>query len=70
MTKNVNTADPGLLSLPIASPFRMWVHNLWIENAEERLVYKENSVTQQQYWNTYKWWIKREYRHKHLQKAS
>ena len=67
--KSVTIAGTDLLSLPIASPFRMWVHNLWIENAEERLVYKENPVTIQQYWNTYKWWIKREYRRKHLQKA-
>jgi hypothetical protein len=41
-----------------------------MENSEERLVYQENPVTIQQYWKTYKWWIKREYRHKHLQKAS
>ena len=70
MTKNVNTAGLDLPSLQTASPFRMWVQNLWMENCEERLVYKENPVTIQQYWSTYKWWIKREYRHKHLQKAS
>jgi hypothetical protein len=68
--KNATIAGTDLLSLPIASPFRMWVHNLWIENAEERLVYKENPVTIQQYWNTYKWWIKREYQHRRLHKAS
>lgn len=70
MTKNVTIAGTDLRSLPIVSPFRMWVQNLWIDNCEERLVYKQNPVTQQQYWNTYKWWIKREYRYKHLQKAS
>ena len=70
MTKNVNTAGTDLPSLQTASPFRMWVQNLWMENCEERLVYQENPVTIQQYWSTYKWWIKREYRHKHLQKAS
>ena len=68
--KNVNSVGDDLLSLPIVSPFRMWVQNLWIENCEERLVYKQDPVTQQQYWDTYKWWIKREYRHKHPQKAS
>ena len=68
--KNVTIAGTDLLSLPTVSPFRMWVQNLWIENCEERLVYQQDPVTQQQYWNTYKWWIKREYRHRHLQKAS
>ena len=70
MTKNATTAGLDLQSLLTVSPFRMWVQNLWIENCEERLVYKQDPVTQQQYWDTYKWWIKREYRHKHPQKAS
>ena len=70
MTKNANTAVADLPNLPTVSPFRMWVQNLWIENCEERLVYKQDPVTQQQYWDTYKWWIKREYRHKNPQKAS
>ena len=70
MIKNANTAVTDPQGLPIVSPFRMWVRNLWIENCEERLVYRQDPVTQQQYWSTYKWWIKREYRHKHLHKAS
>jgi hypothetical protein len=70
MTKNVNTASADLPSLQTVSPFRMWVQNLWIDNCEERLVYKQDPVTQQQYWDTYKWWIKREYRHNNPQKAS
>ena len=68
--KNVIIAGTDLPSPQTASPFRMWVHNLWIENCEERLVYQQDPVTIQQYWNTYKWWIKREYRHRRLQKAS
>ena len=70
MTKNVNTAMADPQSHQTVSPFRMWVQNLWIDNCEERLVYKQDPITQQQYWNTYKWWIKREYRHKNLHKAS
>jgi hypothetical protein len=70
MTKNANTAVTDPPSPQTVSPFRLWVQNLWIENCEERLVYQQDPVTQQQYWNTYKWWIKREYQHKHLQKAS
>ena len=68
--KNVNSVGDDLRNLQTTSQFRMWVQNLWIENCEERLVYKQDPVTQQQYWDTYKWWIKREYRHKHPQKAS
>ena len=68
--KNVTIAGTDLPSPQIVSPFRMWVQNLWIDNCEERLVYKQDPVTQQQYWNTYKWWIKREYRHNSPQKAS
>ena len=68
--KNVNSVGDDLQNPQTTSPFRNWVRNLWIENCEERLVYKQDPVTQQQYWDTYKWWIKREYRHKHPQKAS
>ena len=66
--KNVNTVGDDHQSLPIVSPFRMWVQNIWIENCEERLVYQQDPVTIQQYWETYKWWIKKEYRS--LQKES
>jgi hypothetical protein len=68
--KNVTTAGEDHQDPRTASQFRHWVRNLWIENCEERLVYQQDPVTIQQYWNTYKWWIKREYRHKHPQKAS
>lgn len=68
--KSANTVGDDHLDLPIVSPFRMWVQNLWIENCEERLVYQQDPVTIQQYWETYKWWIKREYRHRNRQKVS
>jgi hypothetical protein len=66
--KNVNTVGDDLQSLRTASPFRIWVQNLWMENREERLTFGDDPVTIQQYWKTYKWWIKREY--KFRQKAS
>jgi hypothetical protein len=66
--KNVNTVGDDLQSLRTASPFRIWVQNLWMENREERLTFGDDPVTIQQYWKTYKWWIKREYRFR--QKAS
>ena len=68
--KNVTTVGDDLQSLQTISSFRMWVQNLWIENCEERLVYQQDPVTIQQYWETYKWWIKREYRHKIQQRES
>ena len=43
--------------------FRLWVFRLWHENLEERFLHKEEQITIQEYWEKYKWWIKREYRH-------
>ncbi len=46
------------------SPFRNWVHHLWIENCEERLLYNDgNRLTEQEYFQRFKWWLRREYRH-------
>lgn len=46
-----------------ASAFRRWVQELWYENSEEHLTYGEDPYTIKQYWDRYKWWLKREYRH-------
>lgn len=48
------------------SRFRLWVQDFYFQNREERLIYNDTSYTIQQYWDTYKWWLKREYR-QHLQ---
>jgi len=45
------------------SKFRLWVQRIWIENSEEHLTYNENPYTIKQYWEKYKWWLRREYRH-------
>ena len=45
------------------SSFRHWVNELWMENREERLLYGEDPATIKQYWDTYKYWLKREYKH-------
>jgi hypothetical protein len=47
------------------SEFRLWVQRIWMENCEERLTIGEDSVTIKQYWNTYKYWLKRKYRKAH-----
>jgi hypothetical protein len=44
-------------------PFRLWVQEIWRENCEERLTFGQDLSTMKQYWNNYKWWLKREYRH-------
>ena len=46
-----------------ASAFRLWVQEIWYKNCDERLTYGQDPVTIKQYWNTYKWWLKREYQY-------
>ena len=62
MTQNVNTAQHDQ-----KSQFRHWVQNLWMDNREERLIYGEDPATMKEYWDKYKFWLKREY--KYQQKA-
>lgn len=61
MTQNVNTALPALKNQ--SSAFRSWVHNIWLDNREERLTYGQDPATMNEYWNKYKYWLKREYKH-------
>jgi hypothetical protein len=35
-----------------------------MENREERLTYGEEPATIKQYWERYKYWLKREYQHR------
>ena len=44
--------------------FRNWAHNLWIENCEERQTYSVgDQLTEQEYFQRFKWWLRREWRH-------
>lgn len=61
MTLPVNTV-PHVHKRP-TSLFRHWVNELWMENREERLLYGEKPATITQYWQRYKYWLKREYKH-------
>lgn len=46
------------------SKFRLWIHNLWLDNCEERMLYCDgNRLTEQEYFQKFKWWLRREYRH-------
>jgi hypothetical protein len=64
MTQLVNSVPPGQKNQ--TSAFRHWVRELWMTNREERLLYGQDPATMKQYWDTYKWWIKREYKHQRL----
>ena len=44
--------------------FRSWVHQLWIENCEEHFAHAEPTLDAQEYFQKYKFWLKREYRHR------
>ncbi len=65
MTRNVNTAQQDQKN-PV-SAFRLWVQDIWHQNCEEHLTYGEDPYTIKQYWERYKYWLKREYRHRQKQ---
>ena len=45
------------------TPFRSWVHHVWIENCEERVLYGNGpKLKPQEYFNQFKWWLRREYK--------
>lgn len=43
--------------------FQNWLRNIWLENCQEHDVYGELPYTMQEYFQKYKWWLKREYRY-------
>lgn len=46
------------------SAFRTWVRELWYENCEEHFEINEPRYTHEEYFQKFKWWLKREYKHK------
>lgn len=44
------------------SPFRHWLHELWLQNKDEHADYHESILAFDEYFRRYKWWLKREYR--------
>jgi hypothetical protein len=46
--------------------FRLWLTKMWIENKEEHQVYGESEMKLVEYFNRYKYWLKREYRYQQL----
>lgn len=49
------------------SPFRGWVHNLWVENCEEHNLYGGDRFNEAEYFRRYRWWLRREYRYQRAQ---
>ena len=45
--------------------FRAWCREMWYQHIEECLTWEgiEPTATPQEYFNKYKYWLKREYRH-------
>lgn len=44
------------------SEFRNWIRNIWFENSLEREEYRELPYSMKEYWDRYKYWLKREYK--------
>jgi len=43
-------------------PFRLWLQNLWMQNKDENADLGLNTMSLDQYFHKYKWWLKREYK--------
>lgn len=43
--------------------FRMWVQEIWYQNRSEHEEYGELPYSLKEYWDQYKYWLKREYRY-------
>jgi hypothetical protein len=55
--------------MPKQTEFRKWLHELWLRNCDERFEYNELPFTQEQYFQQYKYWLKREYQYQRSQNA-
>lgn len=46
--------------------FKTWIHNIWFEHCEEFEGWNHRlpDYSPQDYFNKYKWWLRREYRHR------
>lgn len=45
------------------SSFRTWLYNIWIDNCDEHRNNNELPYTMQEYFQKYKYWLKREFRY-------
>jgi hypothetical protein len=47
--------------------FRIWVNKIWFENKDEHSVFNQPGYSLEEYFNRYKYWLKREYRYQQRQ---
>lgn len=45
------------------TPFRLWLQNIWFENKQEHTDLGQLPYSLEEYFQKYKYWLKREYRH-------
>lgn len=43
--------------------FRTWLRNIWYDNCDEHLAHGELPYSMQEYFQKYKYWLKREYQY-------
>ncbi len=43
--------------------FRQWVYEMWNQNKDELFEFRQMPYDQAEYFNKYKYWLKREYKH-------
>ena len=55
--------------MPKQTNFRTWLHEIWLRNCDEHREYGMPVLTQEQYFEMYKYWLKREYRFQRSQNA-
>ena len=55
--------------MPNTFNFRTWLHELWLQNCDERDEVHQPGFTQAEYFQQYKWWLKREYKYQRSQHA-
>ena len=51
------------------SPFRGWVHNLWVLNCEEHDYFHIPKDKERDYFLKYKWWLKNEYKRRRAKRS-
>ena len=54
--------NAGESNVKRARDFRHWVQEIWYKHVDECQQYRETPKTSSEYWEQYKWWLKREFR--------
>jgi hypothetical protein len=52
-----------------STEFRRWLHELWLRNCDEHDQYNQPRFTQAEYFQQYKYWLKREFQYQRSQCA-